>query len=42
MTNMTDVQIFFSKNRRSMIRGRCVVCGGMKIQFVICRKVATL
>ena len=34
MTNTANAQNLISKNRRPMIRGRCVVCGGMKTQFV--------
>jgi len=38
MTNTADAQNFISKNCRPMIRGRCVVCGGMKTQFVSLQK----
>ena len=42
VTNTAHAQNFISKNRRPMIRGRCVMCGGMKTQFVSLQKVNTL
>jgi len=33
MTNTADAPNFIIKNRRPMIRGRCVMCGEMKIQL---------
>jgi len=38
MTNTTDAQNFISKNRRSMIREKCLVCGRTKTQFVNLQK----
>ena len=38
VTNTADAQNFITKNRRPMIRGRCVMCGGMKTQFVSLQK----
>ena len=37
-TNTAHAQNFISKNRRPMIRRRCVMCGGMKTQFVSLQK----
>ena len=42
MTNMADAQNFITKNCRPMIRERCVVCGGMKTQFVSLQKCGNL
>jgi len=38
VTNMARAQNFISKNHRPMIRGRCVMCGGMETQFVSLQK----
>jgi len=38
VTNTACAQNFIAKNRITMIRGRCVMCGGMKTQFVNLQK----
>jgi len=38
VTNTAHAQNFISKNHRPIIRGRCVMCGGMKTQFVSLQK----
>ena len=42
VTNTADAQNFITKNRRPMIRGRCVMCGGKKTQFVSLQKAGDL
>lgn len=40
-TETVDVQNFISKNNRSMLRGKCAVCGCTKTQFVASKIVAS-